>query len=164
MRSDDRGAFRDCPGGQDQRIGWEIDQVEAVRKRSEEGDGVSRDHHRLEEKVKWPSKVAPKQNGEKWRLTTTYRWFLSTWAKRLSRSEVASIFRTSWDSVCWAVGHAVEWGLAHRDLSELTAVGLDEVAWGRGHTYLTLVYDIGWAGMAARGVARPARRGTVGQA
>src|SRR5512135_3121049 len=68
MRSDDRGAFRDCPGGQDQRIGWEIDHVEAVGKRSEEGDGVSRDHHRLEEKVKWPSEVAPKQNGEKWRL------------------------------------------------------------------------------------------------
>jgi transposase len=77
------------------------------------------------------------------RLTTTYRWFLSTWAKRLSWSDVASIFRTSWDSVCRAVEHAVEWGLAHRDLSGLTAVGVDEVAWGRGHTYLTLVYDIG---------------------
>ena len=36
-------------------------------------------------------------------LTTTYRWFLATWAKRLSWSEVASIFRTSWDSVCRAV-------------------------------------------------------------
>jgi transposase len=77
------------------------------------------------------------------RLTTTYRWFLSTWAKRLSWSDVASIFRTSWDSVCRAVEHAVDWGLAHRDLSGLTAVGVDEVAWGRGHTYLTLVYDIG---------------------
>jgi transposase len=76
-------------------------------------------------------------------LTTTYRWFLSTWAKRLSWSEVASIFRTSWDSVCRAVDHAVAWGLAHRDLSGLTALGVDEVAWGRGQTYLTLVYDIG---------------------
>lgn len=77
------------------------------------------------------------------RLTATYRWYLATWAKRLSWSEVASTFRTSWDSVCRAVGHAVEWGLAHRDLSELRALGIDEVAWGRGHTYLTLVYDIG---------------------
>jgi transposase len=77
------------------------------------------------------------------RLTTTYRWFLSTWAKRLSWSEVASIFRTSWDSVCRAVDHTVEWGLGHRDLSGVTAVGVDEVAWARGHTYLTLVYDIG---------------------
>ena len=62
-------------------------------------------------------------------LTTTYRWFLSTWAKRLSWSEVASIFRTSWDSVFRAVDHAVEWGLAHRDLSELKALGIDEIAW-----------------------------------
>ncbi len=76
-------------------------------------------------------------------LTTTYRWYLATWAKRLSWSEVGSIFRTSWDSVCRAVEHAVEWGLAHRDLSEVTALGVDEIAWARGHTYLTLVYDIG---------------------
>jgi transposase len=77
------------------------------------------------------------------RLTTTYRWYLATWAKRLSWSEVGAIFRTSWDSVCRAVEYAVEWGLAHRDLSEVTALGIDEVAWARGHTYFTLVYDIG---------------------
>jgi transposase len=76
-------------------------------------------------------------------LTITYRWFLATWAKRLSWSEVGAIFRTSWDSVRRAVGHAVEWGLAHRDLSDVTALGIDEVAWSRGHRYLTLVYDIG---------------------
>ena len=75
-------------------------------------------------------------------LTTTYRWFLASWAKRLSWGEVGSIFRTSWDSVCRAVEHAVEWGLAHRDLSGVTALGIDEVAWQRGHTYMTLVYDI----------------------
>ena len=78
-------------------------------------------------------------------LTTTYRWFLSTWAKRLSWSEVATIFCTSWDSVCRAVEHAVEWGLAHRDLSKLSALGVDEIGWSRGHSYLTLVYDIGGA-------------------
>jgi transposase len=76
-------------------------------------------------------------------LTTTYRWFLATWAKRLSWSEVASIFPTSWDSVCRSVEHAVAWGLAHRDLSGVTAVGVDEIAWKTGHKYLTLVYDIG---------------------
>jgi transposase len=76
-------------------------------------------------------------------LTTTYRWFLATWARRLSWSEVASIYRTSWDSVFRAVGHAVAWGLAHRDLGGVTALGIDEVAWSRGHRYLTLVYDIG---------------------
>jgi len=76
-------------------------------------------------------------------LTTTYRWYLATWAKRLSWSETASIFRTSWDSVCRAVEHAVDWGLAHRDLSKVTSLGIDEIAWARGHTYLTLLYDIG---------------------
>jgi transposase len=75
-------------------------------------------------------------------LTTTYRWFLASWAKRLSWSEVGSIFRTSWDSVCRAVEHAVEWGLRHRDLRKVTALGVDEIAWARGHTYFTLVYDI----------------------
>jgi transposase len=75
-------------------------------------------------------------------MTTTYRWYLATWAKRLSWSEVGSVFRTSWDSVCRAVEHAVEWGLERRDLSEVTALGVDEIAWARGHKFLTLVYDI----------------------
>jgi hypothetical protein len=75
-------------------------------------------------------------------LSTTYRWFLATWAKRLSWSEAGAIFRTSWDSVCRAVEHAVEWSLAHRDMSGLTALGVDEIAWARGHTYRTLFYTI----------------------
>ena len=75
-------------------------------------------------------------------LTTTSRRSLATWARRLSWSEVAAIYRTSWDSIFRAVGHAVAWGLAHRDLGGVTALGIDEVAWSRGHKYLTLVYDI----------------------
>ena len=86
-------------------------------------------------------------------LTTSYRWYLATWARRLSWSEVGSIFRTSWDSVRRAVEHAVEWGLAHRDLSGVTAVGVDEIAWARGHTYLTLVYDISGAAKRLLAVA-----------
>ena len=86
-------------------------------------------------------------------LTTSYRWFLATWAKRLSWSEVALIFHTSWDSVCRAVEHAVEWGLAHRDLSGITAVGIDEIAWHKGHQYLTLIYDISGAAKRLLGIA-----------
>jgi transposase len=33
--------------------------------------------------------------------------------------------------------------LAHRDLSDVTAIGVDEVAYRKGHKYLTLIYDIG---------------------
>lgn len=76
-------------------------------------------------------------------MTITYRWYLAKWAKRLSWTEVATIFQTSWNSVCRAVEHAVEWGRKRRRLEDVTAIGVDEISWRRGHTYLTLVYDIG---------------------
>jgi transposase len=78
----------------------------------------------------------------KHRLTRTYAWFLARWAKRLSWKEVAEVFQTSWDNVFHAVEMAVDWGRAHQDLSDITAIGVDEVQWQRGHRYLTLVYQI----------------------
>jgi len=78
----------------------------------------------------------------KHRLTETYAWFLAGWAKRLSWNEVAVAFRTSWDHVFTSVEMAVTWGRAHRDLSGIEAIGVDEIAWQRGHKYLTLVYQI----------------------
>jgi len=76
------------------------------------------------------------------RLTTTYRWFLAGWAKRLSWQEVACAFRTSWQNVFRSVKHAVSWGLAHRSLEGIEAIGVDEIQWHRGQKYLTLVYQI----------------------
>jgi len=75
-------------------------------------------------------------------LTTTYRWFLAGWAKRLSWKGVAEAFGTTWQNVFRSVKHAVSWGLAHRDLSGIASIGVDEVQWQRGHKYLTLVYQI----------------------
>jgi len=75
-------------------------------------------------------------------LTESYAWFLSGWAKRLSWKEVAEVFHTSWDHVFSAVEMAVDWGKAHRDLSGIKAIGVDEIQWQRGHKYLTLVYQI----------------------
>lgn len=75
-------------------------------------------------------------------ITTTYAWFLARWAKRMSWKEVASSFHTSWDSVFRAVKLAVAWGLQHRDLAGIRAIGVDEVLWHRGHKYLTVVYQI----------------------
>src|SRR3989441_11580291 len=37
---------------------------------------------------------------------------------------------------------AVTWGQEHRDLTGITAIGIDEIQWRRGHTYLTLVYQL----------------------
>jgi len=36
----------------------------------------------------------------------------------------------------------VQWGLAQRTLAPLRAIGVDEIQYGRGHNYLTLVYQI----------------------
>ena len=61
-------------------------------------------------------------------VTTKYEWFLANWAKRLSWKETATIFETSWDTVYRAVQMAVVWGLFHRDLSNVTAIGIDEIS------------------------------------
>lgn len=75
-------------------------------------------------------------------LTKTYMQFLAAWAKRLSWKETALAFRTTWEKVFRSVEWAVEWGLAHRDLSNVQSIGVDEVLWQRGHKYLTVVYQI----------------------
>ena len=75
-------------------------------------------------------------------MTTTFRWFLARWAKRLAWREVADVFRVSWEDVFRSVKHAVSWGLAHRDLEGIESIGVDEIQWQRGHKYLTLVYQI----------------------
>jgi transposase len=76
------------------------------------------------------------------RLTTAYQWFLAGWARRLSWRETATVFHTTWEHVRDSVRHAVAWGLVHRELTGVTAIGVDEIQWRRGHHYLTLVYQI----------------------
>lgn len=75
-------------------------------------------------------------------LTKTYMHFLATWAKKLSWKETAVAFRTTWEKVFHSVDWAVQWGLTHRDLSNVMSIGVDEVLWHRGHQYLTVVYQI----------------------
>ena len=76
------------------------------------------------------------------RLTTAFVWFLAGWAKLLAWQQVATAFRTSWDSVYRAVTFAVAWGLTQRSLEGIEAIGIDEIQWRKGHKYLTLVYQI----------------------
>jgi len=75
-------------------------------------------------------------------LTHSYQWFLARWAKRLSWRETAEAFGTTWDNVFRSVKKAVQWGLAHRVLSGIRSIGVDEIQWLKGHKYLTLVYQI----------------------
>jgi transposase len=71
-----------------------------------------------------------------------FRHFLASWARRLSWKETADCFQTSWDNVCRSVKWVVDFGLKHRDLEGVTAIGVDEVTYSKGHRYMTLVYQI----------------------
>jgi transposase len=75
-------------------------------------------------------------------LTKAYMLFLGRWARRLSWKETAEAFHTSWDKVCDAVEYLVAWGLDHRALGPIQAIGVDEIQYAKGHKYLTLVYQI----------------------
>jgi transposase len=75
-------------------------------------------------------------------LTKAYMLFLARWARRLSWKETAEAFRTSWDKVFDAVEHVVTWGLKHRTLGQIDAIGVGEIQYSKGHKYLTLVYQI----------------------
>ena len=74
--------------------------------------------------------------------TRAYMLHLAHWARKLSWQETARSFHTSWKKVCHAVEYVVQWGLEHRELASVKAIGVDEIAYGRGHQYLTLVYQI----------------------
>jgi len=90
-------------------------------------------------------------------LTEAYAWFLASWAKRLSWREVAEVFHMSWETVFGAVEMAVLWGRAHVDLSGIHSLGVDELAWGRGHRYLTVVYQMTPVASGCCGSERNAR-------
>jgi len=71
--------------------------------------------------------------------------FIPFWgflARKLSWKETAEAFHTSWDRVCDAVEYVVSFGLAHRTLESIYAIGVDEIQYAKGHKYLTLVYQI----------------------
>lgn len=75
-------------------------------------------------------------------LTQAYMLYLAHWARKLSWKETAQSFHTSWEKVCQAVEYVVQWGLEHRRLGTIRAIGVDEIQYGKGHQYLTLVYQI----------------------
>src|SRR5262249_1828935 len=69
----------------------------------------------------------------KHQLTRAYMLFLARWARKLSWKETAEAFRTSWEKVCDAVEYVVTWGLEHRTLAPIRAIGVDEIQYAKGH-------------------------------
>ena len=86
------------------------------------------------ERVPWASGKSP--------ITSSLAIFLADWAKVLSWQEVARRFGVNWRQVFESVRHVVTYGLSHRDLSGVTAIGVDEIQCGHGHRYLTVVYQL----------------------
>jgi len=71
--------------------------------------------------------------------------FLARWARRMSWRETARAFQTSWEAVYRSVDWFVQWGLAHRELQGIEAIGIDEIHWGKGlrsENFLTVIYQI----------------------
>ncbi len=77
--------------------------------------------------------------------TRTMMCFLARWARRLSWGETAKCFQTSWEAVYRSVQWFVKWGLEHRELEGVSAIGIDEIHWGKGKgaaAFLTVIYQI----------------------
>ena len=84
-------------------------------------------------------------SGGKRPVTIAMMCFLSRWARRLSWRETARAFGTSWECVYRSVEWFVQWGLAHRKLEGVQAIGVDEIHWGkrqRADNFLTVIYQI----------------------
>src|SRR5258708_2566903 len=75
-------------------------------------------------------------------LTNAYMLFRGRGGRRLWWKETAEAFHTSWEKVFDAVEHVVTFGLDHRKLGAIDAIGVDEIQYAKGHKYLTLVYQI----------------------
>ena len=66
---------------------------------------------------------------------------IATWTRVLPWQQVAQLFGCAWGTVERAVEAAVAYGLAHRDLTAVTHIGIDEISRKQGHVYVTNVYD-----------------------
>jgi len=112
-------------------------------------------------------------------VTIAMMGFLARWARRLSWRETARVFQVSWEAVYRSVDWYVQWGLAHRILEAVEAIGVDEIHWGKGlraDNFLTVIYQIDrhcrrllWVGprrtqaSLRRGLAASDRRSSRGE-
>ncbi len=86
------------------------------------------------ETVPWAAGKSP--------VTRSLALFLADWAKLLSWEATARRFGVNWHQVRTAVAWVVEWGIEHRDLSDVTAIGVDEIYHGGRKRCFTVVYQL----------------------
>lgn len=94
-------------------------------------------HGVIVEHLPWSSGKRP--------ITTAMMGFLARWARHLSWRQTARSFQVSWEAVYRSVDWFVQWGLAHRQLTGIESLGIDEIHWGQGKRadqFLTVIYQI----------------------
>lgn len=90
--------------------------------------------HVYVEEVPWASGKSP--------ITNELKAVLSEEARSNDTKAVAERYSATWEEVDNSVKEAVEYGLQVRDLDDVTQIGVDEIAWQKGHKYITLVYQL----------------------
>jgi transposase len=75
-------------------------------------------------------------------LCDGFRLLLARWARKLSWEETAESFKVSWADVYASVQWVVDYGLAHRVLENIQAIGVDEICVRVGRVFWTLIYQI----------------------
>lgn len=86
------------------------------------------------EKVPWAT--------GKYGLCDGFRLFLAHWARKLAWGEVAGSFRVSWADVYASIQWVVDYGLKHRTLENIQAIGVDEICVRVGRVFWVLIYQI----------------------
>ena len=103
-------------------------------------------------------------NAGKRPVTLAMMGFLARWARRLSWRETARVCQTSWENVYQSVEWFVQWGLAHRDLTGITALGVEDLHWGQGqgaNRFLTVIYPLDGHGRRLLWVGRKRTEATL---
>lgn len=84
------------------------------------------------------------------RFTALFEALAIEWLKAASQKAVAGLLRLSWDEIHGIMERAVQRGLGRRQSELVSQMGVDEKAFRKGHSYLTLVNDLGVATLRRR--------------
>jgi transposase len=76
------------------------------------------------------------------RFTALFEALAIEWLKAASQKAVAGLLQLSWDEIHGIMERAVKRGLARRQAEPVSQIGVDEKAFRKGHSYLTLVNDL----------------------
>jgi len=76
------------------------------------------------------------------RFTALFEALAIEWLKAASQKAAAGLLRLSWDEIHGILERAVKRGLARRKAERVSQIGVDEKAFRKGHSYLTVVNDL----------------------